>query len=227
MSHVPTIAPSERLIRDVIDGHGAYRALGCRARPRDARTATAAILRMATGRAPGALRRHLRIKGLHYARWDAMKALGHPLAADMEIAPTAAATLERLGLNTAAIGVLAFVNGTPAMEIDVGGTPLIAVIRVPDRGEGPLRLDVELVLSPGIRWLPSIGLMEIGRKVPETLLSSMDGRPLAQMVSHPVTDALGLTIETAFDDDGTTTVHTPRDGRWLRLGDTGQQENAP
>ncbi len=87
----------------------------------------------------------------------------------------------------------------------------LSVVR---QNDGDLHLDATCAtLAPGCRWHRGTLLVE---GLPETLVPALAGRPLADLVRHPVIDPLDLTIMGVVDADGhhvVLTSHGPLRGR--------------
>ncbi len=74
-------------------------------------------------------------------------------------------------------------------------------------GESEL-VDAHVLLGEGAYWIGA-GRLDLTREMPESVVAALPGRPLSDLVSHPVLDAIGLTITACIEQSpGTHVVET-------------------
>lgn len=122
-------------------------------------------------------------------------ALARRTGTDMLAALCIAAELRRMTPSAAFVQIVRGPARRGRMDVDTcGGTTRITT-----------------PLSPEARWCG--GTLTMDRVLPHTFHISVQGRPLAQLVSHPLLDPLGLTIERTETVNGretrVTTSHRP------------------
>lgn len=214
----------DRLLQALVGNRRAYLAVGGRGSYRTTAEASHAFTDLVTGHSAVILDNAMAMSPRDFANPGAMDILGDRTVGAMMTDEIAARSLALIGIDCRALGVATFLLGLPPAMITVDGTDVIAVLRTPERNEGLLRLALEIRLAPDVRWLPHIGIIEIDRRLPETLTGAAVGRPLAQIVTHRALDALGLHVADAFEDNGGTTIHVAPTGKRLRLDEVDKLE---
>lgn len=69
-------------------------------------------------------------------------------------------------------------------------------------------VDAHILLGEGAYWIGG-GRLDLTRELPESVVAALPGRPLSDLVSHPVLDAIGLTITGCIEQSpGTHVVET-------------------
>lgn len=220
MTAIPNIVPGANYTEQYLRNHAAHRLMGARTQIDTIDAAQGTLSRFLTGKRPAALQKALTIKGSNYAKSD----LGHltdKCVNDMLVHSLTIQTLALMGIDCRALGVAMYAVALPPLAMKVDGVRVLAILRSGKTEDDPIRMDIEVTLSPGRRWIPSLGLIDMEDTIPESLLMAVKGRPLQSLISHPLLDKLELTIEDAFDDHGTATVHVPRTADTFTLSSLG------
>lgn len=216
----PRIDADNTLLHAIVDNRYAHLAIGGRGRHRTTDEAHDAFRTLVTGCSGVILDNAMAMRGHEFANPGAMDILGDRTVGAMMTDDLAVRSLALLGIDCRALGVATFLLGLPPAMITVDGTDVIAVLRTPERNEGPIRLALEIRLAPDVRWLPHIGMIEVDRRLPETITGAAAGRPLAHIVTHRALDALALRVADAFEDNGGTTIQIAPGGNRMRLDET-------
>ena len=117
------------------------------------------------------------------------------------IHPTGAALMRGLGVEPWDLAFLSAWSGEAvSLELPDGNCPGLYWVRAENR------TSVSVHLGQHVSWEHDEGasLLNVDLPIPETLMPSLAGRPLSDVVQHPVLTPLGLTVEQVDESsDGT------------------------
>lgn len=134
---------------------------------------------------------------------------GDTRVGDIMIGPRLLRTLNAMGIDARAIGVVALFMGYKDFEMTADGTEIEFGLfhdEHPDRpGTIQRSIMATFTLAKGVTWDAACDVIRIEGDMPDTLVAAMAKRPLGDVVSHPLLDRLGYVIDNA-QRDGEVTI---------------------
>ena len=171
-------------------------------------SALAALERLAHGHAERRLSASLDLPMSGYAHPGDRGKLGAWTAGDVLSSPAVAAVLRREGVDPRALALGCAVAGSTQTRLLAGDVAIGARLSLGlPAGVCAPTIASSVELGEEGAWDPEFGIVTTSHLLPHTVLAAAAGRRLREVVTHPAIDPWSFVIETAFDADGTTTIH--------------------